>query len=93
MRGEAQFGGKRSAEEEERLFYAGYGATEVNPTALAYYRYVRIVEDLALFCKQIFLSEQGGEDRTQALHYLQSNFQPDGAIEVAYRSDRTMPAA
>ncbi|HKF94629.1 MAG TPA: aminoglycoside phosphotransferase family protein, partial [Gammaproteobacteria bacterium] len=29
---------------EHALFYQGYGATEVNPIALAYYRYERIVE-------------------------------------------------
>jgi spectinomycin phosphotransferase len=83
--GGAQYGPTRTPAEEERLFYAGYGPTEVNPTALAYYRAVRIVEDLAIYCEQIFLSMEGGEDRVRALEFVRVNFQPGGTIDAAYR--------
>jgi spectinomycin phosphotransferase len=77
-------------QEEEILFYQGYGQTQIDPIALAYYRYERIVQDIAIFCEQIFLTGAGGEDREQALHYLKTNFLPDGTIEIAYRSDATL---
>jgi spectinomycin phosphotransferase len=76
-------------QEEETLFRRGYGRTEIDPQALAYYRYERIVQDIAAFCEQLFLTDEGGEDRERSLRYLASNFLPDGTIEIAYRSDRT----
>ena len=78
-----------SLEEEERLFYQGYGQTRVNPMAIAYYRYERIIEDIAVYCEQIFLSDEGGEDRKQAVENLKSNFLPNNTIEIAYRADNT----
>lgn len=76
-----------SLQEEQQLFYSGYGPTQINLPALAYYRYERIIQDIAAFCEQILLSNDGDEDRQQALHYLMSNFQPDSTIEIAYASD------
>ncbi|HEY2982204.1 MAG TPA: phosphotransferase [Anaerolineales bacterium] len=76
--------------EHEALFYKGYGETQVDPAALAYYRYERIVQDLAVYCQQLLLSNAGGADREQSLEYLLSNFLPDGTIAIAYRSDRTL---
>ena len=76
-------------QEEETLFYPAYGPTQVDAVALAYYRYERIVQDIAAFCEQLLLSNEGGADREQSLHYLQSNFLPQGTIEIAYHSDRT----
>lgn len=83
-------GNGHTLQEEETLFYQGYGQTQVNPIAMAYYRYERIIEDIASFCEQIFLSDEGGEDRKQALEILKSNFRPNGIIEIACQSDKTM---
>jgi spectinomycin phosphotransferase len=80
----------RTPQEEEALFYRTYGQTQVDPIALAYYRYERIVEDIAIYCEQIFLTNEGGEDREQSLRYLKSNFLPESTIEIAYRSDATL---
>jgi spectinomycin phosphotransferase len=77
-------------QEEETLFYQGYGQTQVNPIVIAYYRYERIVEDIAVICEQIFSSDEGGEDRMQSLGFLKSNFLPNNTIEIAYQSDRTL---
>ena len=76
-------------QEEELHFYRGYGETQVDPVALAYYRYERIIQDIAVYCEQLFLSDGGGEDRAQALRHVASNFRPDGTIAIAYNSDRT----
>ena len=85
--GGGQFGAARTPQQEEALFYEGYGPAAVNPNALAYYRYERIVEDLAVECEQIFLADGSGEDQAQALRWLMSNFEPNGTIEIAYRAD------
>ena len=87
--GGGQFCNDRTAREEEILFYRGYGQTPIDPSALAYYRYERIVQDLAVECEQILLTEEGGQDREQSLRYLKSNFLPNTTIEIAYRSDKT----
>jgi spectinomycin phosphotransferase len=79
-----------TATEEENLFYRGYGQTQIDPIALAYYRYERIIQDLAVECEQIFLTKGGGEDRKQAFQYLTSNFLPNNTIEIAYKSDKTL---
>lgn len=82
------FGGWQSPEEEERLFYEGYGfPAQVDASALAYYRYERIIQDIAAYCAFLLLSGEGGQDREQSLRYLESNFQPGGTVELAYRAD------
>jgi spectinomycin phosphotransferase len=82
-------GGLADKAREEALFYQGYGPTEINPTALAYYRYERLVQDISAFCEQLFYSPEGGEDREQSFQYLASNFLPGGVLEIAYKSDKT----
>ena len=83
-------GDGHTPQEEEALFYRGYGETCIDPIALAYYRYERIIEDIAVFCDQIFLSDEGGQDRERSLEYLKSNFLPNGTIAMAYRSDKAL---
>jgi spectinomycin phosphotransferase len=84
--GGGQFGNARTAREEEALFYRGYGPTSIDPVALAYYRYERIVEDIAVECQLIF-STAGDEDRERELRFMRSNFEPDGVLAIAYASD------
>jgi spectinomycin phosphotransferase len=88
--GGGQFGDARTPQREEDLFYEGYGPTSIDPNALAYYRYERIIDDIAVECEQIFLAQGGSADREQALRYLMSNFEPNGTIEIAYRVDKTL---
>lgn len=89
--GAGLLGGWHGPEEEEALFYAGYGEAAVDPVALAYYRYERIVVDIAEFGKQLLLSEAGGEDRERSLGFLGSYFTPDSPLEIAIEADRTRP--
>lgn len=86
--GGGQFGSRRAPWEEERLFYTGYGPAQVDPTALAYYRNERIVQDLAVECEQILSGSGNGEDRGQAFEYLQSNFRPGGVLDIARQTGR-----
>ena len=90
--GGGQFGVGHTPQEEETLFYQGYGQTQINPFALAYYRYERIIQDIAVECEQIFSTRESREDREQAFKYLKSNFLPNNVIEIAYGSDKTLEA-
>ncbi len=86
--GGGQFRDSYSPEEEEAMFYMGYGPTEINSKALLYYRYERIIEDIAIECGQIFGGGGSEADRYQALVYFKANFQPNGTIEIARKTDR-----
>jgi len=83
-------GGWRTPQAEETLFYQGYGPTRIDPIGLAYYRYERIVQDMAIYCEQLLLSSKGGEDREQSLGYFLSYFVPGGTMDIAYLSDKTL---
>lgn len=87
--GAGLWGSARSPQEEQAVFYQGYGPIEIDPVAIAYYRYERIIEDIAVFCERITSGEEGRQDRQLSLGYLKSNFVPGGAIEIACESDRS----
>jgi spectinomycin phosphotransferase len=75
-------------QEEQTLFYQGYGQININQIAIAYYRYERIIVDIVDDCDLIFLSKEGGEARKEALEDIKSMFLPNGKIELAYQSDK-----
>ena len=68
---------------EEAVFYQGYGKTEINLTALAYFRYERIIQDLAVIGEQLLLTDEGGADRERSYGWFTSNFEPRNTIEIA----------
>ena len=72
---------------EEELFYKGYGKTEINREILAYYRYERIVEDIALYGHDLLLTTGGGEDRKVAYNMVTDMFVPDGVVDIAFKTD------
>jgi spectinomycin phosphotransferase len=89
--GGGQFVNKRSAQEEETLFYQGYGPAQIDESTLAYYRYERIVQDIAAYCEQILLTDEGGKDREEGLQQLTSQFLPNGVVEIAFKSEKNVP--
>jgi spectinomycin phosphotransferase len=72
---------------EETVFYEGYGKTEINLSALAYYRYERIIQDLAVIGEQLLLTDEGGADREQAYRRFTSNFESGQTIEIADKTN------
>jgi len=75
---------------QEALFYQGYGQAQIDAMALAYYRYERIIQDIAVYCEQLLLTVAGGEDREQSFQYFTSNFLPNQEIEIAFKTDRLL---
>lgn len=66
---------------EVEAFFRGYGAVRVDPVAISYYRYERIVEDIAVTCEQIFLGESG--NRAESLAQLAMQWRRRDVIEIA----------
>src|SRR5215207_7037757 len=75
---------------EEAMFYEGYGKTEINLSALAYYRYERVIEDLVVICEQLLLTDEGGADRERSYGWFTSNFEPGQTIEIARKTDKLL---
>ncbi len=75
-----------TCDEEEALFYKGYGPTVINNRALAYYRYERIIQDIAEYCHHIFSSDDTQEHKKQSLLYVKANFRPNGTVKRAHQA-------
>lgn len=71
---------------EEEFFYKGYGKTKINPALLAYYRHERIVEDIAEY-GQALLTPDGGGDRMEMFEQFKGMFEPNGVVEIAFKTD------
>lgn len=73
---------------EVALFYQGYGKVAINNDLLAYYRYERIVEDIAIYGHDILLTVNGGENRKVMYQHFIEMFAPQGVIEIAFKTDQ-----
>ncbi len=72
---------------EEEFFYKGYGVTEINAAMLSYYRHERIVEDIAVYGQELLMTTVGGADREEMCKQFVSMFEPDGVVDIAFRTD------
>ncbi|MBW3632277.1 MAG: phosphotransferase [Chloroflexi bacterium] len=69
---------------EEDLFFEGYGPVAVDPSALVYYRYERIIEDIGEIGKSVFLDPDLSEQaRTEEAELAMSFFAPGGDADLA----------
>jgi spectinomycin phosphotransferase len=73
---------------EEKLFYQGYGQTDVDWTLLTYYRYERIVEDIALYSQELLLKPTKGKNRFEMYKQFTDMFAPNGVIDMALETDK-----
>src|SRR5215207_1812015 len=78
------------SEREESVFYEGYGKMDINLSALTYYRYERVIEDLVVICEQLLLTDEGGADRERSYRWFTSNFEPGQTIEIAKKTDKML---
>jgi spectinomycin phosphotransferase len=84
-------GGIWNTAQEATLFYQGYGQTEINPIALAYFRYERIIQDIAVDAQQVFQTDAGDNERAQALHYFERWFLPNDVVDMAHQAEKHLP--
>ncbi len=76
--------GDTSGGRAEELFFEGYGKTEVDMLALAYYRYNWCVEDIGGFAEQIFTTENVGEEtKKNSIWWFKSLFASGNSAELA----------
>jgi spectinomycin phosphotransferase len=69
---------------EETLFFEGYGPFEIDPSALIYYRYERVIHDLGEMAQRIFLDPTASEEsRASEAKLATGMFAPGAIIERA----------
>lgn len=78
---------RNDTEVEVQTFYVGYGETEIDYTALSYYRIERVIEDICAFSDQILNKQGSNEELMECLGYVKSNFDPNGTIEIAHKTE------
>jgi spectinomycin phosphotransferase len=78
-------GGIWNNDQEVAWFYQGYGQTDIDLVALSYYRYERIVVDIAEDAERIFGMQGSVEDRQKGLGLI-NQFLPNNVVDVAHRS-------
>lgn len=81
-------GGVWNDAREERLFRRGYGEQEIDRVALAYYRYERIVVDIAEASEPIFAAQGSRDDRRALLQLTRDQLAPGNVVEIAHRTYR-----
>lgn len=77
-----------SRSREERHFLKGYGQAEIDPLALAYYRYEWVVQEIGDFGERVFFTPDTGEaTRADAVSGFRQLFDPGDVVEQAYSLD------
>lgn len=72
---------------EEKLFYRGYGQINVDWTLLTYYRYERIVEDIAVYTREL-LQPTSSKNSLEMYEQFMSQFVPRGVVDIAFETDK-----
>lgn len=68
---------------EINLFYRGYGAVDVDVDLLAYYRFERIVQDIAATCAAVSVADHDPADRQRDIGFFTMQFEPGGVFDIA----------
>jgi spectinomycin phosphotransferase len=72
----------------ERLFFEGYGEAEVDPLALAYYRYDWCVEDIGEFAGDVFgRANVDNETKANSIEWFKSLFAGGNSVETALNTE------
>ena len=76
---------------ESRWFLTGYGSAEIDPIAIAFFRYERIVVDIAEYGQRIFDLNASASDRLSNLHKLATAFLRDNVVDKAHQYYSSLP--
>lgn len=84
-------GGAWNDPRESGWFFTGYGLAEIDPIAIAFFRYERLVVDIAEYGQRMFDIQDSGSDRLSSLRKLATAFLPDNVIDMAHKSYSNLP--
>jgi len=87
----AGVGGSWNESREREWFFTGYGPAEIDSLAIAFYRYERIVVDIAEYGRRIFDVQGTPREQQSDLQKLMSAFVPNNVIDMAHQSYRNLP--
>jgi spectinomycin phosphotransferase len=80
--------GDTSGGRAEQLFSEGYGEIEVDPLALAYYRYDWCVEDIGSFAEDVFGRENTGEaTKANSIWWFKNLFSQGNSVAMALNTE------
>jgi spectinomycin phosphotransferase len=85
--GAGYFGLRSAVDREPERFGHGYGAVEIDATALAYCRRSRVAEDVALFLQEIRDPATGAPSRAKALAHVAAILAPGGPLDIALATE------
>jgi spectinomycin phosphotransferase len=87
----ASVGGSWNEPREKEWFFTGYGPAEIDSLAIAFYRYERIVVDIAEYGRRIFDVQRTPKERQSDLQKLVSAFVPNNVIDIAHKFYLNLP--
>jgi spectinomycin phosphotransferase len=77
---------------ETETFLRGYGEADIDPAALAYYRYAWAAQDMGAYGEQVFFVPDLSEAaRREAMHGFADMFAPGNIVALALESDGAAP--
>jgi spectinomycin phosphotransferase len=79
--------------QEEAWFFEGYGPVPVDPEAIVYYRYERILEDIGEIGRSVFDGDTPETSRAPQVALAATWFDPGGDIEAAEAVDIRLAAS
>lgn len=86
----AGVGGVWNRDDEHGWFFDGYGDTALCADAIRYYRFERIVTDLAEFTEIVCGTDASDADRRQAVQWMEEMFAPGNVFQCALRGAETV---
>ena len=72
---------------EIKLFYTGYGKTEINKNFIDYYRCERIIEDVVEYYQELVSESVGYKNRLTSYNHFVAMFEPKGVVDIALETD------
>ena len=72
---------------EVKLFYTGYGKTEINYEIMNYYRSDRIIQDIAEYHQLLLANNLEYNDKLTCYNHFVAMFAPNGVVDIALKAD------
>jgi spectinomycin phosphotransferase len=82
-------GERSNTSDQEQAFMEGYGTTDIDWQAIAYYRYEWVVQEIAEYAKLVFIASDVGDiTKADAVRGFKQLFDSGDVVEQAYDSEK-----